>query len=297
MLNTKIYQALEGTISGNAARLKCLCLLVHAIVVGHVSIPIIWAILPKKTKCGNSNAAQRKSLTKKLLAVLPASDIKVLTMDREFMGKKWLQWLDDQDLAYIVRIKMKVWVGEHQVGILARRPGRQKSARQSIFALTLFFASKSTRGSGRDGSLIIVRNRFSGKEALKIYRQGWGIERLFGHLKKNGFDLEATHMTGATKLEMLFALTVSAFLFSFAWGCRFRESTRKMTAAASRKSVFRLGLEDLMSLFDQSNPDPSQEARRSEFWLCPPSETFHSIFLVSCATRRRRHTTKLGAPP
>ncbi|MFT6178952.1 MAG: hypothetical protein ACJAQT_002703 [Akkermansiaceae bacterium] len=89
-------------------------------------------------------------------------------------------------------------------------------------------------------------------------------------------------MTGATKLEMLFALTVLAFLFSFAWGSRLRESTRKMTAAASRKSVFRLGLEDLMSLFDQGNPDPSQEARRSEFWLSLPSETFHSIFLVSC---------------
>ncbi|MFT6381745.1 MAG: hypothetical protein ACJA16_004813 [Akkermansiaceae bacterium] len=69
-----------------------------------------------------------------------------------------------------------------------------------------------------------------------------------------------------------------------------------MTAAASRKSVFRLGLEDLMSLCDQSNPDPSQEARRSEFWLWLPSETFPSIFLVSCAPRRRRHTTKLGAP-
>ncbi|MFT6381030.1 MAG: hypothetical protein ACJAXZ_002516, partial [Akkermansiaceae bacterium] len=119
---------------------------------------------------------------------------------------------------------------------------------------------------------MVVSNRFSGKEALQIYRQGWGNERLFGHLKKNGFDLEATHMTGAPKLEILFALTVLAFLFSFAWGCRFRESTRKMTAAASRKSVFRLGLEDLMSLFDQSNPDPSQEAGRSEFWLWLPSE-------------------------
>jgi hypothetical protein len=171
-------------------------------------------------------------------------------------------------------------------GLFARRPGRQKSARQSILELTLFFASKSTRGSGRDGSLMVVSNRFSGKGALKIYRQGWGIGRLFGHLKKNGFDLEATHMTRATKREMLFALTVLAFHFSFAWGCRLRERTRKMTAAASRKSVFRLGLEDLMSLFDRSNPDPSQEARRSEFWRWLPSETFHSIFLVSCGNGR-----------
>ncbi|YCM46885.1 IS4 family transposase (plasmid) [Verrucomicrobiaceae bacterium 227] len=361
MFNTKIYQALSGTVSCNAARLKCFCLIVNAIirhrtvnltilattadgkscltqsryrrfqdfflkfslclttvskvilaripkpaggyilamdrtnwqfgrrhinflviaiVVGNVSIPIAWTILPKKTKSGNSNAYQRKQLTKKLLAVLPATEITVLTMDREFIGKQWLEWLNEQDVAYIVRIKKNVWVGKNQAGKLARRPGPQRKERLVIFGLELFFASKSMKGKGRDESLMVISNCFSGKEALKIYRQRWGIERLFGHLKRNGFDLEATHMTDARKLERLFALTVLAFLFSFAWGCRLRENSEKMTAAAKRKSIFRLGLEDILTLLAQNPKDPSIEFHQNEFWQWLQSETFESIFLV-----------------
>ena len=65
--------------------------------------------------------------------------------------------------------------------------------------------------------LYLVSNRFSGREALALYRQRWGIEQLFSHLKKRGFDLEVTHMTDADKLEKLFAIVTLAFLFSYAW--------------------------------------------------------------------------------
>jgi hypothetical protein len=44
-----------------------------------------------------------------------------------------------------------------------------------------------------------------------LYRLRWGIEQLFSHLKKRGFDLEATHMREARKLEKLFALVTLAF--------------------------------------------------------------------------------------
>ncbi|MGK0188778.1 MAG: hypothetical protein ACI9R3_004592, partial [Verrucomicrobiales bacterium] len=64
--------------------------------------------------------------------------------------------------------------------------------------------------------------------------------QLFSHLKKRGFDLEATHMSEAAKLEKLFALVTLAFLFSFAWGCHLR-ATKKVTKALKRKSLFRQG--------------------------------------------------------
>ena len=35
-------------------------------------------------------------------------------MDREFGGKRWLQWLDNQDVGYIVRIKSNLLIeGKH----------------------------------------------------------------------------------------------------------------------------------------------------------------------------------------
>ncbi len=121
---------------------------------------------------------------------LPASEIKALTMDREFIAKKWLQWLESQN------------IGCH---------------------------------------LIVISTRFGEKEALAIDQKRWGIERLFGHLKKNGFDLEGTHITKGVKREKLFALVVLAFLFSLAGGSHLREQKIKTSAASHRKSSSDLG--------------------------------------------------------
>ncbi len=88
---------------------------------------------------------------------------------------------------------------------------------------------------------------------LKGLMSIFGFERLFGHLKKNGFDLEASHITNGVKLEKLFALVVWAFIFSVAWGCHLREQKIKTSAATRRKSLFRLGLESILALIDPWN--------------------------------------------
>jgi len=254
--------------------------LVIAIVAGSVSIPIVWTVLPKKTKRGNSHAKQRIALTKALLKLMPATDIEALTMDREFIGKQWLKWLDKKGVGYVVRIKKNVIVGEHQAEDLARRRGRKPAGLQDIFGLKLFFSCKKMKEGGRATHLLVVSNRFQGKEALDLYRRRWGIERLFGHLKKKGFDLEATHMTDGVKLEKLFAVVVLAFLMSFSWGCHLRASCRRISRQSQRKSLFRLGLEDILKLLNL----PLERSQRSEelkeflHWL--KNEKFDSIFLV-----------------
>ena len=64
----------------------------------------------------------------------------------------------------------------------------------------------------------------------------FGCEGLFGHLKKNGFDLEATHITNGVKLEKLFTLVVWAFIFSVAWGCHLREKRSKIQRAPAARA-------------------------------------------------------------
>ena len=61
-------------------------ILVVAIVINKVAIPVFWRVLPRKTKRGNSNAKHRIDLLKRLLGVIPVSEIRVLTMDREFIA-------------------------------------------------------------------------------------------------------------------------------------------------------------------------------------------------------------------
>lgn len=90
-------------------------ILVVSIIVGRVGLPIYWKTLPKKTKRGNSNQNQRIKAMKKVLSILPTSEIRVLTMDREFIGDHWLSWLDLMRVPYIVRLKKNVIIADHPV--------------------------------------------------------------------------------------------------------------------------------------------------------------------------------------
>ena len=253
--------------------------LVFAIVIGKVSVPIIWTVLPKKSRGGNSNQKQRTSLTKKLLKILPADDIQALTMDREFVGKQWLPWLEEQGIAYVVCIKKNIIVGWRSAAEYSSLPGKKSQDRQDIFGLKLYFGSGRMKGSTKE-KIMVVSNRLSGKAALKLYRKRWGIERLFGHLKRKGFDLEATHMTCPKKLERLFAIVVLAFTYSFGWGCYLRTAALKTSAQSKRKSLFRLGLEDLVRLFDLSFTTKlkKQDQRRFKNWILQSGDP--AIFLV-----------------
>jgi len=252
-------------------------ILTIGIVINKVAVPIAWKVLPQKTKRGNSNAKQRISLLKKVLKLMDITEIQVLTMDREFGGERWLKWLDHQGVGYVVRIKKNVLIN----GKAAFRHGITRKAktpnRKTVMNMELYFSNKVIQSKGRrDSHLYVVSNRFSGREALALYRQRWGIEQLFSHLKKRGFDLEVTHMTEAAKLEKLFAIVTIAFLFSYAWGCQLRK-TEKETAATKRKSTFRLGLENILRLL--SNPHLKDKERRSfTDWLKRP--IYDSIFVV-----------------
>lgn len=62
-------------------------------------------------------------------------------------------------------------------------------------------------------------------------------------------------MTNPAKLEKLFGILTMAFLLSFAWGCHLRSSEQKISAATKRKSLFRLGLEDILNLADSHSKD------------------------------------------
>jgi len=252
-------------------------ILTIGVVVNNVAIPVVWKVLPQKTKRGNSNTKHRITILNKLLKLMAAKEIYVLTMDREFGGEKWLKWLDDKGVGYIVRIKSNIIINQKSARKYQVTRKVKTAKRKELWGMKVFFSCKLIQSKGRrDSHLYIISNRFSGKEALKLYRKRWGIEQLFSHLKKRGFDLEATHMTQAAKLEKLFALVTLAFLFSFGWGCHLR-STRKVTKALKRKSLFRQGFEDILRLL--SNPHlPIAEFRDFARWLNQPVYT--SIFIV-----------------
>ena len=253
-------------------------ILTIGIVVGKVAVPIVWKVLPQSTKRGNSNTKQRITILNQLLGLMKAKEIFILTMDREFGGKEWLHYLDQQGIGYIVRIKANTIIGTkpaHEHGTTRR--SKKAPKRLKVWSMDLFFASKVIQSKGRrDTHLYVLSNRFGGNEALEIYKLRWGVEQLFSHMKKRGFNLEDTHMTNAAKLEKLFALVSLAFLFSYAWGCQLR-SAGSATQAMKRKSLFRQGLEDILRLTNNHHL-PTEERKTFFDWLKAPFDP--SIFVV-----------------
>jgi len=165
-----------ATLGLNLARLKCLTLLLTSLLrhrTVNLAISIVWKLLPQTTKRGNSKTKHRIALLKKTLKLMTAEDIFVLTIDREFGGKEWLQWFEDQGVGYAVRMKSNTVVGrklasEHRT---TRQIKSKAQCRQKVWDMDLFFASKMIQSKGkRDDRLYVISNRFSGEEALEVYQ-------------------------------------------------------------------------------------------------------------------------------
>jgi len=227
---------------------KHINILVIGINVGKVCVPLVWKVLPQSTKNGNSNSKHRVWLIKRLLQVLPAHQIHSLLMDREFCGEEWLKWLDDLGVSFVLRVKENTIVGDR----LAKQYRRKPQERQNVFGMSLYFGGKSEKGK----RIYVVSNRSKANESLELYRRRWGIEQLFSHLKKRGFNLESTHLTDKKKLEKMVALISLSFLLSYGWGIHLR-NLEKQTAYLRRKSDYRYGLESLQSM--TSRPERSKE--------------------------------------
>ena len=230
---------------------KHINVLTIGISLGKVSCPLIWKTLPKSTKRGNSKSEHRITLMNKLLKVLPAKDIHSITMDREFNGNDWLAWLDKRGIGFVLRLRRNTLVDGKSAGSYRSTRKAKTYSKNKVFERELYFGCKSIK-KGRESKLYIVSNKFPPHEALELYRSRWGIEVFFGHLKKKGFNFENTRMAEKKKIDKLLAVLAFAFLITVGWGLIMREKTR-LNAHQKRKSIFRLGLDQLQKIFAEPN--------------------------------------------
>ena len=250
-------------------------ILTIGIVIGKVAMPLVWKTLPQTTKRGNSNEKQRIALMNKVLQVLSSDDIYCLTLDREFNGNQWLDWLDEKGISYVLRLRKNTLVnGINASNSKATR--RQKNySKSEVFGRDLYFGVKAIK-KGRADYLYVISNRFTPIEALEEYRHRWSIEVFFGHLKKKGFNLESTHMSNKVKIDKLIAVLALSFLFTVGFGLLLREK-KTLNAHDKRKSVFRLALDTLDSMLYKPSKYKDSEQIFDQ-WI--KSDIEPSIFVV-----------------
>lgn len=227
-------------------------LLVLALVHNGVAFPLFWKALGK---AGNSALSERRELLERYLSVFGRDSIAYLCADREFGGQVFAAYLLRRGIPFVLRVR-----GNTR---LSNARGQQKTARG------LFWQSKvqSARELGRrrvfgkglalfvagmriaDGDFVILISDTS-EDLLARYGKRWGIETLFGCLKRRGFDLEATHVTAPERLCRLVAVLALAFCWAYLSGAWLYEQQPWKVKKHGRLtcSLFRRGLDWLQRL-------------------------------------------------
>ncbi len=226
-------------------------ILMLGVVYKGMAFPLLWTVLPH---AGNSNTTERLALIDRLLEILGHEDIEALVADREFTGKDWFEGLKERRISFVMRLRNNTLIG---------CKGRNRPASERYKHLKegeVYVHSKRCRVLGNrlyiavtrapDGELVVVATTSKVKKALERYAKRWGIETLFGALKRRGFNLEDTHVSITSRLDTLLALLTLAFTWAYLLGIWLHEQRplKLKKHGYAPKSIFRRGFEFLQSV-------------------------------------------------
>lgn len=217
-----------------------------------IGIPIFWIVL---NKAGNSSTNDRTKVLKKVIKAIGKEKIRVLLADREFIGEKWFDFLIEQDIPFIIRVRSNSMANgirnNYPVPIikLIDQLGHKKCILNHIVYLwkNRLFASIEYHKRAKEPMIVVSNKEFS--SPLELYKCRWGIESLFGCLKSRGFRMEDTHMIEPKKIEKLLFILSIAVCWSYKIGELQARKTPILVKNHGRKhkSIFRVGL-DLLRL-------------------------------------------------
>ena len=229
-------------------------LLVLAITTRRFRVPLMWTVLDK---AASSNTQERIALMRRYLTLFGAGSIRFLLADREFIGLKWLNFLEQSDIPFAIRVKAGLLVGTEDGHSLSLRSLLTKCRGARKFratlprqgdaaALTLTFAAKRIRG----GELLIVASNVTDRNILNAYRRRWSIECLFGDTKTRGLNLEDTRLQIAEKLNLLLAIVALAIAWTNKTASRLigGGKLKRKNHGHYAKSWFRTGFDEIRRL-------------------------------------------------
>lgn len=218
---------------------------------GDLQLPLYWEFLDNKS--GNSNSQDRIDLLQKCFAVLDIKRIGLVIGDREFVGHKWIKYLKDNHLNFVMRFP------KHHLITLESGDVFSISDLELDIGESCHFETCQVDGCW--GKVWV--KRLDEQEYLylfgtvdvsllgQLYRKRWCIEALFQNLKGRGFDLESTHLRCLSKLSKLVALVSLAYAFCLSLGLYYHQKVQPIKAKKhgyKANSFARYGLNQLRAL-------------------------------------------------
>ncbi len=227
---------------------KDINILFLGIVYRGIAIPIYWLVLNKR---GNSSTRERVVLVSRFIKIFGKDRVAGLLADREFIGKNWFEWLNEEKISFYIRIRNDANT-QNKNGkdidvswLFYQLKAGEKlilDRAKSIFGSKVFL----TGGKAPGGELMIVTSNIPADDAIEIYLLRWQIEVLFHALKSRGFNFENTHITDRNKIKKLIALLTIGFCWAHRvgeWRCENEKQIKFKKHGRKEKSIFRYGLD------------------------------------------------------
>lgn len=76
--------------------------MVLAVVTHRFRVPLIWSVIEGG---GCSDTGMRIALIKRYLAHFPATTIRLLVADHEFVGADWMEFLCENNIPFAIRVR------------------------------------------------------------------------------------------------------------------------------------------------------------------------------------------------
>lgn len=191
----------------------------------NVAFPLMFKMLDKR---GNSSCEERIELIRKYIDYFGLESIDCILADREFVGEKWIGFLNAEGIRYHIRIRnnFKVFLPSKNKEVKANWLFNSLKINEICHydkivelngELVYLSAIKTvTREKGIELLILVSYNR--PEESVEYYRIRWQIETLFKSLKTSGFNIEDTHVTILERLDRLLLLVMIAFTWAYLIG-------------------------------------------------------------------------------
>jgi len=229
------------------------------VVYQGVAFPLLFSMLDKR---GNSNSEERIALIERFIGLFGKGCIESLVADREFVGEKWIKYLNEHQISYHIRIRNNFRV---------TLPGKGRK----IKAFWLFnnlkvnefkYYHKLTSINGNlcylsgcklsKGDFLIIISFNKPEQAKGDYQQRWQIEMCFKAMKSSGFDLEKTHLQDIERIEKLVLLVMVAFIWCYKVGIYLHLELKKIQIKKHGRmavSIFKYGLKYIANVLLNAN--------------------------------------------
>lgn len=227
-------------------------LLTLAVAYKNIALPLLVKDLDK---AGCSNSDERISILEQLLDIIPPEKIEIFSADREFASVAFLKVLHERKVNFALRLTSDTLITIGNTTQAAREHFNTKKLRifhnVQVYGVTLNIAGYRLK----NGDFLIVITNLDPELGLRIYKERWRIESLFGILKSRGFNLELSRLTSPDKLENLVVFLGLAILWALRAGeiVSTKQPTRIMPNGYPLLSLFRRGLDSLRALLIDSD--------------------------------------------